>query len=126
MHPNRFARWSQPQDVIAYPKSGTSTGNKLAEYIKAFNTLSHQFAKRDLTYAEDGCNAFAGIASTLCRGFTGGFVSGLPVACFELALLYRSVYEERDHQIRRVSVLGVSKAAPLTKAAQIWLRHDNQ
>jgi hypothetical protein len=45
------------------------------------------FNLRNLTYPEDSLGAFAGVLDQLSRTFTGGFISGLPVMCFDAALI---------------------------------------
>jgi hypothetical protein len=47
------------------------------------------FLQRDLTFPEDVFDAFAGILNQLSRVFSGGFISGLPVLCFDAALLWQ-------------------------------------
>lgn len=43
---------------------------------------------RDLTFPEDAMDGISGILTILSRSFHGGFVSGLPVACFPIAMLW--------------------------------------
>lgn len=52
--------------------------------------LVERFNKRQLTYTEDALYAFTGIATVLSRSCDGGFISGLPVVFFNLALLWQS------------------------------------
>jgi hypothetical protein len=47
------------------------------------------FNERDLTFPEDIFDAFAGCLQHLSSAFPGGFVSGLPVLCFDAALLWQ-------------------------------------
>ena len=47
------------------------------------------YNNRLFTYPEDALNAFAGISYLCSPAFAGGFVSGLPVASFDIALLWQ-------------------------------------
>jgi len=51
--------------------------------------LVSRYNRRDLTFAADAIDAFAGVLSDLSRVFTSGFISGLPVFCFDAALLWQ-------------------------------------
>jgi hypothetical protein len=55
---------------------------KYNEIVSAFNT-------KDLTYPEDVLPAFAGITYSLSSIFDRGFLCGLPVMFFDMALLWR-------------------------------------
>ncbi|KAF2257824.1 hypothetical protein CC78DRAFT_598504 [Lojkania enalia] len=55
--------------------------------LRVLTTILHDYNRRSFTYP-DALNAFSGIASTLGASFEGGFVSGLPTALFDLALLW--------------------------------------
>lgn len=57
--------------------------------IHLYGLLIGVYNKREFTYSAGPLNAFAGILSTLTRSFDGGFVSGLPVLFFDLALLWQ-------------------------------------
>lgn len=54
-----------------------------------FSRLVSVFNDRILTFPEDVLEAFAGVLSTLSNTFEGGFISGLPVFCFDSALLWQ-------------------------------------
>ncbi|KAK0639233.1 heterokaryon incompatibility protein-domain-containing protein [Cercophora newfieldiana] len=51
------------------------------------DVLDH-FNNRRLTYPEDMCDALAGVARALAHQYPGGFLCGLPVGFFSLALLW--------------------------------------
>lgn len=51
--------------------------------------LVEEFSYRKLTYPEDRASAFSGIAAALGAVFEGGFISSLPAAFFDTALLWR-------------------------------------
>ena len=57
------------------------------------------YNKRNFTYPEDSLNAFAGIAFSISPALGGGFVSGLPIAFFDIALLW----QPEDKIFRRVA-----------------------
>ncbi|KAF2240970.1 HET-domain-containing protein [Trematosphaeria pertusa] len=61
--------------------------------------ILQNYNKRSFTYPEDALYAFDGIAFSTSQAFAGGFVSGLPIAFFEMALLW----QPRDKIFRRVS-----------------------
>lgn len=68
--------------------------------LRVFTTILHKYNIRSFTYPEDALNAFSGIASALSASFDGGFVSGLPTALFDLALLWLP-YEELERRTAR-------------------------
>ncbi|KAH7393597.1 heterokaryon incompatibility protein-domain-containing protein, partial [Cadophora sp. MPI-SDFR-AT-0126] len=51
--------------------------------------LISRYNDRDLTFTADAINAFAGVLSDLSVVFRGGFVSGLPVFCFDAVLIWQ-------------------------------------
>jgi hypothetical protein len=57
------------------------------------------YNKRNFTYPEDALNAFAGISYSISSALAGGFVSGLPTAFFDIALLW----QPDDKIFRRVA-----------------------
>lgn len=59
----------------------------------------HQYNRRNFTYPEDCLRAFDGIAYALESSYEGGFVSGLPVAFFGIALLWQPC----EQAVRRVA-----------------------
>ena len=54
-----------------------------------FSRLVSIFNDRTLTFQEDALDAFAGILGVLGNTFEGGFLSGLPVFCFDAAMLWQ-------------------------------------
>lgn len=56
--------------------------SKLQIVLRGYN-------KRDFTYPEDALRAFAGILVSLNTSFPGGFLSGLPISLFDVALLWQ-------------------------------------
>lgn len=61
--------------------------------------ILNQYNQRNFTYPEDCLRAFDGIAYALESYYEGGFVSGLPVAFFGVALLW----QPRKQAVRRVA-----------------------
>lgn len=57
--------------------------------LSMLQSLLSNYNNRDLTYPEDALNAFAGIAYICSPAFAGGFISGLPTAIFDVALLWQ-------------------------------------
>lgn len=47
------------------------------------------FNERDLTYPEDILDAFAGCLHGMSSAYPGGFLSGIPIMCFDAALLWQ-------------------------------------
>jgi len=74
--------------------------------LLGLNNLLRDYNDRNLTYPEDALNAFAGIMRALCPAFKSGFLSGLPLAFFNIALLW----QPRGYAVRRVARKGVSGA----------------
>jgi hypothetical protein len=64
---------------------------------------------RDLTYPEDSLNGFMGVMRVLCLTFKHGFVSGLPLACFSMALLWQPAVDA----IRRAPTGVTNTSTPL-------------
>jgi len=91
--------WHESQDPSNTSKISIShlanepplTGFKTTPWPDMFRyaRLVSLFNQRNLTYPEDVLEAFAGIFSHLSRNFPGGFLSGLPVMCFDAALLWQ-------------------------------------
>jgi hypothetical protein len=59
-----------------------------AAAISAYISCVEAYSRRDLTYAEDGLNAFAGISKILETHLETALMYGLPIKYFELALLW--------------------------------------
>jgi hypothetical protein len=56
--------------------------DRYIELVNIYNT-------RQFTYSEDALPAFAGVISALSSSFSDGFLCGLPVTFFDVALLWR-------------------------------------
>lgn len=56
--------------------------------VKTLVTLLNDYARRSLTFEEDALFACAGVFSPLQTSYHGGFISGLPRAFFNSALLW--------------------------------------
>ncbi|CAI6341255.1 unnamed protein product [Periconia digitata] len=68
--------------------------NRYARLVALFND-------RNLTFPEDVMDAFAGVLSHLSHVFPGGFITGLPVMCFDAALLWQPFSPVRRRQSLR-------------------------
>lgn len=68
---------SQALDSLSIPNFGL--------YMELVCRYNH----RDLTYPQDALSAFSGVLHFLARGFSGGFVCGLPVLFLDTALLWQ-------------------------------------
>ena len=67
--------------------------------LDRLGSILRQFNCRYFTYPEDALNAFAGVSFAISPALGGAFVSGLPTAFFDIALLWQP-----DNKItRRVS-----------------------
>ncbi|RKL42710.1 hypothetical protein BFJ70_g4405 [Fusarium oxysporum] len=58
--------------------------------LQTLQFIIYNYNARDFTYPEDALNAFAGLAFSLSPAFAGCFVSGLPSAFFDAALLWQA------------------------------------
>ncbi|KAK0750879.1 heterokaryon incompatibility protein-domain-containing protein [Schizothecium vesticola] len=56
--------------------------------IRAFADLAEEYATRDLTYASDTVNAFAGILTPMGQWFPGGLLFGVAEFTFDAGLLW--------------------------------------
>ena len=68
---------------------GIGLTSELPLPLQPLLVVMNTYNARELTYPEDRLRGFAGISKVMCRHFEGGFLSGLPVACFTLALLWK-------------------------------------
>lgn len=75
-------------DLITYFQS--LIGARVPDF-HAFTMIVQKYNCRDLTYPEDALDAFAGITSAMSLPFGGNLISGLPVAWFDIALLWSPV-----------------------------------
>ncbi|KAI8660883.1 HET domain-containing protein [Fusarium keratoplasticum] len=60
-----------------------------------YESLVKQYTRRTLTYPSDSLNAFVGILSAIEDSFGWQFASALPENCFDLALLWSSMWQGR-------------------------------
>ncbi|KAH8586198.1 heterokaryon incompatibility protein-domain-containing protein [Bisporella sp. PMI_857] len=60
--------------------------------ITALGNAIRHFVRADLTYPEDSLDAFAGVATALSPCYKDGFISGLPVAFFYIAVLWKPLW----------------------------------
>jgi hypothetical protein len=67
--------------------------------LKELQSIVHDFNNRNFSYPEDALNAFAGISFVISPALAGGFVSGLPTAFFDIALLW----QPHDRIFRRMA-----------------------
>jgi hypothetical protein len=77
--------------------------------LRGLDKIIRVYNDRNLTYPEDALNAFAGFARALCPAFKSGFLSGLPLDFFIVALLW----QPQGYAVRRVARKGVSGATCL-------------
>src|SRR6266480_183280 len=57
--------------------------------LVSYGSLIAEYSEKELTYPEDMLPAFSGILTNLSRTFSGGFLSGLPVLFFDIALCWK-------------------------------------
>jgi hypothetical protein len=117
--------WHETQDVSVVPSSRpqlsrlgpgqrqSSVQSVPAGFMAAPWPDMHRYARlvvlfnlRDLTYPEDVLGAFAGVLNHLSQTFTGGFISGLPVMCFDAALLWQPWRPLARRESKRASAVG--------------------
>jgi hypothetical protein len=77
--------------------------------LVGLDNLLRSYNDRNLTYPEDALNAFAGIMRALCPAFKSGFLYGLPLAFFSIALLW----QPQGYAVRRVARKDVSAVTVL-------------
>lgn len=103
-HSARFEEFFWPnKDLRIRPKILFSSdlkhyGVNLASRVPNMITIAwlvEKFNRRQVSYVEDALYAFTGIATVLSQSCDGGFISGLPVLFFNLALLWQSHTVER-------------------------------
>lgn len=73
----------------------TATSSTWADFFEAYMLLVKLYTKKNLTYSSDILDAFQGIATSLTKRLSSGFVNGLPEAVFDIALLWRPVRKPR-------------------------------
>lgn len=67
--------------------------------LTGLQSILQVYNKRNFTYPEDALNGFAGISFAISPALAGRFVSGLPTAFFDIALLW----QPHDKIFRRVA-----------------------
>jgi hypothetical protein len=79
----------------------TLTEGNLNERFYIYQRLVKRFAPRQMSYASDSLNAFAGILSVLKEAFAWDFASALPETCFDRSLLWvpMSSVEQRPRNL---------------------------
>ncbi|KAI0803816.1 heterokaryon incompatibility protein-domain-containing protein [Xylaria sp. FL0064] len=70
--------------------------------LDRLSSLLNDYNSRDHSYAEDALPGIMGLLSILSRSFEPGFLCGLPEACFDAALLWRT-YMDPDRIRRRLN-----------------------
>ncbi|KAI4862483.1 heterokaryon incompatibility protein-domain-containing protein, partial [Hypoxylon rubiginosum] len=75
-----------PDTIRITPWGPWSTKHPMVMYREMLS----QYNRRKLTHASDRMRAFAGVTTKLEAYFPGGFIWGLPVANFEIALLWQN------------------------------------
>jgi ankyrin repeat protein len=97
----QYSVWDKGElNPDAVESTGTSFSTPFTEMARRMSTISWpdfamyielvtQYNIRDLTYPQDALPAISGILNTLHRGFTSGFVGGLPRLFLDVALLWQ-------------------------------------
>ncbi|KAI3334488.1 heterokaryon incompatibility protein-domain-containing protein [Ustulina deusta] len=57
--------------------------------LKYYASMVEQYNVRNLTYDSDVANAFGGLLSQMCMGFSAGFYGGIPEFYFTICLLWQ-------------------------------------
>ncbi|KAI1734076.1 HET-domain-containing protein [Xylaria scruposa] len=73
--------------------------------VKYYIALIRQYNSRGLTFPEDGLNAFMGITTKLTDYFPDGFLWGLPIALFDIALLWQPDEDMTQRRSKRDDAL---------------------
>lgn len=80
--------------------------------IRAFADLAEEYATRDLTYASDTVNAFAGILTPMGQWFPGGLLFGVAEFTFDAGLLW---------DVRRSGAIMRSSGTPVAFPSWSWI-----
>lgn len=99
--PELMSRHNYIRTVSKSHINGDLAGFKFPPWpdVSRYARLVALFNQRNLTFPEDAVDAFAGVLSPLSRIFSGGFISGIPVLCFDAALLW----QPHRRLLRRIS-----------------------
>lgn len=57
--------------------------------VRLFSNMVREYNERTLSYDQDALNAISGMLAVFSRAFEGGFMFGLPIMFFELALCWQ-------------------------------------
>ncbi|KAI1483745.1 heterokaryon incompatibility protein-domain-containing protein [Daldinia eschscholtzii] len=76
--------------------------------LRLYTELICRYNYRDLTYPQDALLAISGVLDALMRGFSGGFISGLPAIFLDSALLWQPLVKAK----RRVRSDDKLKSSP--------------
>ncbi len=108
--------------ALGVNKGGSRVGigltSELPLPLQPLLLVMNTYNGRELTYPEDRLRGFAGISKVMCRDFEGGFLSGLPVACFTLALLWRL---KTPMTRRRLRTRSSAQAQPACLPSWSWV-----
>ncbi|KAI0122088.1 heterokaryon incompatibility protein-domain-containing protein [Daldinia grandis] len=63
--------------------------------FRLYMELICRYNHRNLTYAQDALPAISGVLDALTRGFSGGFISGLPAIFLDSALLWQPLVKAK-------------------------------
>lgn len=88
--------------------SGETLFQRTIPHLGQLQVIIMGFNKRIFSYPEDALLAFDGIAFSMSQTFAGGLVSGLPMALFDLALLWYgigSIFRRRAHDPKKFHLL---------------------
>ncbi|KAI1332928.1 HET-domain-containing protein [Xylariaceae sp. FL0255] len=75
--------------------------------LTLYRELINQFNIRSLTYPEDGLNAFLGILARLIEYFPQGFLWGMPVSMFDIAILWQPDRTMTRRQTKKAGALQI-------------------
>jgi hypothetical protein len=64
----------------------------LRPYFPQYEKWVLAYSSRELTYQTDGLRAFSGVLQVLSETYEGGFLHGLPVMFFDLAMLWEPLW----------------------------------
>ncbi|KAI1295161.1 heterokaryon incompatibility protein-domain-containing protein [Xylaria venustula] len=93
------ARWTE---AVSLPPGNLSQPNSLEKHsavgklyvidwpsLRYYASMVEQYNVRRLTYDRDAANAFGGLLSQMCMGFSAGFYGGSPEFYFTICLLWQ-------------------------------------
>ncbi|KAI1354003.1 heterokaryon incompatibility protein-domain-containing protein [Xylaria sp. FL0043] len=92
------ARWTEalslsPELILSKKEDHSSADGKLFVIdwpsLRYYASMVEQYNVRNLTYDWDVANAFGGLLSQMCMGFSAGFYGGVPEFYFTICLLWQ-------------------------------------